>query len=113
LHAEYVVTAHGDSAGYYFSPPILHIHTGDRVTWQLVSGGPHNIAFDSASVGALRETFAQNMPMRIAELSSALFMNLGESYSMTFDDVPPGTYLYHCTPHLALGQKGAVVVDPE
>jgi len=53
------------------------------------------------------------MPARIGELSGALFMRPDESYSVAFEGVPPGTYLYHCIPHLAVGQKGAVIVDPE
>ena len=101
----------GDSAGYYFVPDTVHIRTGDQVTWKMISGGPHNIAFRDA-VGAAADAINRDMPNRIADLSSPMLMNPGETYSVTFESVPPGTYPYHCTPHLAMGQKAVIIIDP-
>jgi len=54
----------------------------------------------------------RNMAVKMAYLSSPLLMNPGEALTVPFNNVPPGTYEYHCTPHLAMGQKGVIIVDP-
>jgi len=54
----------------------------------------------------------RNMAAKMAYLSSPLLMNPGEALTVPFDNVPPGTYAYHCIPHLAMGQKGVIIVDP-
>jgi plastocyanin len=107
-----VIEMRGDANGYVFAPDTVHIHTGDLVTWKMVSGGPHNIAFSRDATGDAADVINRNMAVRIAYLSSPLFMNPGEALTVPFNDVPPGTYEYHCTPHLAMGQKGVIIVDP-
>jgi plastocyanin len=52
------------------------------------------------------------MAAKMAYLSSPLLMNPGEALTVPFNNVPPGTYEYHCTPHLAMGQRGVIIVDP-
>jgi plastocyanin len=107
-----VIEMRGDANGYVFAPDTVHIHTGDLVTWKMVSGGPHNIAFSQAAAGDAADVINRNMAARMAYLSSPLVMNPGEALTVPFDNVPPGTYAYHCIPHLAMGQKGVIVVDP-
>lgn len=34
------------------------------------------------------------------------------TYTISFANVPPGTYAYYCTPHLALGMKGKLTINP-
>jgi plastocyanin len=102
----------GDANGYVFAPDTVHIHTGDLVTWKMVSGGPHNIAFSREAIGDAADVINRNMAVRMAYLSSPLVMNPGEALTVPFNNVPPGTYAYHCTPHLAMGQKGVIIVDP-
>ena len=107
-----VIEMRGDANGYVFTPDTVHIHTGDLITWKMVSGGPHNIAFSRAATGDAADVINRNMAVRIADLSSPLFMNPGEAFTVPFDNVPPGAYGYHCIPHLAMGQKGVIIVDP-
>lgn len=108
-----VIEMRGDANGYVFTPDTVHIHTGDLVTWKMVSGGPHNIAFSREAAGdAAADVINRNMAAKIGYLSSPLVMNPGESLAVPFNNVPPGTYEYHCTPHLAMGQKGVIIVDP-
>ena len=38
-------------------------------------------------------------------------MTAGESYTMSFANVPAGKYVYICTPHLAMNMKGSVTVQ--
>lgn len=101
----------GDGAGYRFEPANLTIAAGDGVKFVLVSGGPHNVAFDPAVVpAAAKSVLMANMPEQSGELSSKMMLNADESYTISFAGVPAGEYAYHCTPHLAMNMKGVITV---
>jgi plastocyanin len=102
----------GDATGYRFSPATITIKRGDRVKWTLVSGPPHNVVFwsDSIPKGAAAKLTA-SMPQASAPLTGPFFMTPGQSYVVTFDKVPAGTYRYYCTPHLALGMTATIKVQ--
>ena len=102
----------GDEKGYRFDPVNITIKQGDGIKWTMVSGGPHNVAFDAAAIPAAgKNQLSANMPNQTGELSSPMFMNPNETYTVSFANVAPGTYNYHCTPHLAMGMKGVVTVQ--
>ena len=102
----------GDEKGYRFDPQNITIKAGDGVKWEMVSGGPHNVAFDPAKVPAdVKGQLSANMPNQMSELSSPMFMNPGESYTVSFANVKAGKYDYVCTPHLAMGMTGTVTVE--
>ena len=103
----------GDAKGYRFEPANLTIKSGDGVKFTVVSGGPHNVAFDPATVpaDAKGQLDANVGPDKMGELSSALKTNPGESVTISFGNIKPGKYPYHCTPHLALGMKGEITVQ--
>ena len=101
----------GDDKGYRFEPAELTIKAGDGVKWEMVSGGPHNVAFDQAAVGAAASALMANMPNQQSPLSSPYFMNAGESYTISFANVPAGKYEYVCTPHLAMNMKGTLTIQ--
>lgn len=102
----------GDEQGYRYDPATLTIKQGDGVKFTMVSGGPHNVAFDSTTIpaGATAQLTA-NMPNQMAPLQSNFLMNAGESETISFAKVPKGTYPYHCVPHLAMGMKGTITVQ--
>jgi plastocyanin len=102
----------GDAKGYRFEPANLTVKQGDGVKWIMVSGGPHNVAFDPATIPPdVRPQLDANMGTdRMSELSSNMKMNPGESITVSFGNIKPGQYPYHCTPHLALGMKGIITV---
>lgn len=102
----------GDASGYKFDPANLTIKEGDQVKWTVVSGPPHNVSFyaDSIPSGAQAQLGA-NMPNPMSPLTSPLFNNPGESYSVSFKGVPKGTYKYFCTPHQALGMHAQLTVQ--
>ena len=102
----------GDAQGYRFEPANVTIKKGDGVKFTMVSGGPHNVAFDEAAIpaGAAAQLDA-NMSDKMAMLSSNMKTNPGESITVSFANVPAGTYNYHCTPHLAMGMKGVITVQ--
>lgn len=102
----------GDASGYKFDPATLTIKEGDAVKWTVVSGPPHNVSFyaDSIPSGAQAQLGA-NMPNPMSPLTSPLFNNPGESYTVSFKGVPKGTYKYFCTPHQALGMHATLTVQ--
>jgi plastocyanin len=102
----------GDDKGYRFDPADITVKQGDGIKFVMVSGGPHNVAFDPATLPAdVKAQLEANMPNQIADLSSPMFMNPNEAYTISFAGVKPGTYDFHCTPHLAMGMKGKVTVQ--
>jgi plastocyanin len=96
----------GDGQGYRFEPAIVWISRGDRVRWTMISGGPHNVTFDSIPRGP-QEVYTPNP---IAPSAGPLLMNPGGTYIVSFAEVEPGVYKYGCTPHLAMGMKGQINV---
>ncbi len=101
----------GDDKGYRFEPADITIKAGDGIKFTFVSGGPHNIAFDPATIPAdVKAQLAANMPNQ-TDMSSPMFMNVGDTYTISFANVKPGQLPYHCTPHLAMGMKGTITVQ--
>jgi plastocyanin len=103
----------GDAKGYRFEPANITVKQGDGIKFVTVSGGPHNVAFDPATIPAdVRPQLDANMGTdKMGELSSALKTNNGESVTVSFANIKPGSYPFHCTPHLALNMKGTITVQ--
>ena len=102
----------GDEKGYRFEPADVTVKQGDGIKFVMVSGGPHNAAFDPAAVPAnAKAQLTANMPNQMSELAGPLLVNPNEAYTISFANVPPGKYEYHCTPHLAMGMKGTITVQ--
>ncbi|MCU0648012.1 MAG: plastocyanin/azurin family copper-binding protein [Gemmatimonadaceae bacterium] len=102
----------GDEKGYRFEPAEITIKAGDGIKFLMVSGGPHNVAFDAATLPApVAAQLKANMPEQISDLSGKMLINPNEEYTVSFAGVAPGTYEYNCTPHLAMGMKAKVIVQ--
>jgi plastocyanin len=103
----------GDAKGYRFEPANITVKQGDGIKFVVVSGGPHNVAFDPASIPAdVKGQLDANMGTdKMGELSSNMKMNPGESVTVSFGNIKPGQYPYHCVPHLALNMKGVITVQ--
>ena len=101
----------GDGTTYKFEPADITINAGDNVKWTVVSMAPHNVAFDPAEVpAAAKPQLTANMDNQMSELTGPLLQNVGETYEISFANVPAGKYTYHCTPHLAMNMKGTITV---
>ena len=100
----------GDEKGYRFDPQDITIKAGDGIRWTMISGGPHNVAFQNVAAAA-RSQVAANMPNQISDLSSPMLLNPNEKYEMSFAKVPAGKYEYICTPHIATNMRGSVTVQ--
>jgi plastocyanin len=101
----------GDAQGYRFDPANITVKSGDGIKFIMVSGGPHNVAFDPATVPAdQKDQIWANMP-NSTDGSSPMLMNPNETWTMSLGNVKAGKYPYHCTPHLAMGMKGEITVE--
>lgn len=100
----------GDEKGYRYDPVDLTVKQGDAVKWIMVSGAPHNVAFQNVPANAKAQLSA-NMPNQLSDLSSPMFLNPNETYQVSFANVPPGKYDYICTPHIANNMKGSITVQ--
>ena len=102
----------GDEKGYRFEPANLTVKAGDAVKFTMVSGGPHNVAFQEAEIPAAgKAQLTANIPNAAAPLTSQMLLNPNEAVTVSFANVAPGAYNYHCTPHLAMGMKGVITVQ--
>jgi plastocyanin len=83
------------------------------VKFVFISGGPHNVAFDPATIPAdVKAQLDANFgTSKMAELSSNMLMNAGESVTISLGGIKAGTYDFHCTPHLAMNMKGKLIVQ--
>ena len=101
----------GDGQGYRFEPAEITIAAGDGIKFVMVSGGPHNVAFDPATLSPEAKTaLTANMPEQAGELSGKMLLNANEEYTISFAGVPAGSYDFHCTPHLAMNMKGKITI---
>ena len=108
------VKMYGDTQhGYKFDPSTITVKQGDAVKFTVVNGQPHNITFDPAAItdAATKAQLNANMVGEISELSSPMLLNVGDTYTISFAGIKPGSYAIHCTPHQALGMNGTIVVQ--
>jgi halocyanin-like protein len=85
------VGADGNGGAFGFGPAAVRVDPGTTVVWEWTGeGGGHDVV-------ATDDSFA-----------SPLVDGEGETFEHTFD--AEGTTLYSCTPHEAMGMKGAIVV---
>ena len=86
------VGVEANGGAYGFGPAAVRVDPGATVTWEWTgNGGSHNVA----AAGD-------------ASFESELVGDGGHTFEHTFEET--GVYRYACTPHKALGMKGAVVV---
>ncbi len=86
------VGTEGNNGAFAFSPPAVKVSKGTKVVWEWTGkGGSHNVASESG------------------DFESEMVGDEGHTFSQTFDSA--GTYKYACTPHKAMGMKGAIVVE--
>jgi plastocyanin len=107
----HVVKMIGDQKGFRFTPARLTIESGDAVKFVLISGAPHNVAFDAESIPAeAKERLAANMADDTGSLTGDLKTSPGDTFTVSFRNVKPGKYPYYCVPHRAVGMTGVIIV---
>lgn len=107
----HIVNMVGDATGYRFEPANITVKAGDAITFVNVSGGPHNVAFDPATIAAdVKDQLWANMPNSM-DGSSPMFVNPDERWTLSLGNIKAGKYPYHCTPHLAMNMRGEITVQ--
>ena len=100
-----------DGTTYKYDPANITVKSGDAITFINVSGGPHNVAFDPATIPAdVKDQLFANMP-NSQDGSSPTFVTEGERWTLSLGNIKPGKYPYFCTPHLAMNMKGEITVQ--
>jgi plastocyanin len=102
----------GDERGYRYEPANITVRAGDGIRFINVNGFPHDVSFAGENIPAAgRAQLMANMPDQRAELTSQLFLQPNETYTISFANVAPGQYPFHCTPHLAMNMRGVITVQ--
>ncbi|MCC6928277.1 MAG: hypothetical protein IT359_04705 [Gemmatimonadaceae bacterium] len=100
----------GDSKGYRFEPARIEAKPGDEVRFVVVSGGPHEVAFDLDRVPEeTRMQLVANMPNG-ANGHSPLLSVPRETWMLSLSGLKPGVYPFVSTPRLAQGMKGELEI---
>ena len=86
-----VATDQVEIENYAFSPQVIKVKVGTKVTWTNKDSVRHDVMADNAS----------------SDAPSGPLLAMGESYSFMFSKA--GTYTYHCSPHPYM--KATVIVE--
>lgn len=98
----------GDAKGYRFEPQHVAARVGDGVKFVVISGGPHEIAFDLDAIPAESRTQLQiNMP-NSENGRSPLLTASQETWTVSLGGLKPGRYPFVSTPRLPQGMKGEI-----
>ena len=101
----------GDATGYRYEPANITVKPGDGIKFINATGGPHNVAFDPATIPAdQKDQLFANMPNSL-DGSSPIFTQPDEQWVLSLGNIKPGKYPFHCTPHLAMNMKGEITVQ--
>ena len=101
----------GDEKGYRFEPVAITIKAGDGIKFIDVKGGPHNVAVDPASAGAMSAQLTANMPESSGDLTGKMLVTDGDAWTMSWGKITPGVYTVICTPHQAMNMVMKVTVQ--
>ncbi|MFC7232582.1 halocyanin domain-containing protein [Saliphagus sp. GCM10025308] len=90
--SEVTVDVGAGSDGFGYGPAAIVVDSGTTVVWEWTGkGSPHDVIAEDGS------------------FESEMLSDEGETFEHTFEET--GTFTYHCSPHVNMGMKGAVVVE--
>ncbi len=101
-----------DNEGYRFEPNYLSVNAGDGVRFHMVSGVPHNVAFDEHFIPrSARAQLAANIAaLGGRELAAPVITTIDSSFTISTTGLPPGEYLFYCAPHRSLNMHGVLTI---
>lgn len=114
LGTVHVVKLVGDEGGYRFVPEEMHIRTGDAISFQVVTGGPYEFAFDLPTDGATaawRQLLANLRAAGGTENLSGLLESSKRPFVLSFGGVAPGTFTVTSVLPIAGGMRGRITVS--
>jgi plastocyanin len=104
----------GDAATgeYRYEPDTIVAKAGDGIKFIMISVGPHNVAFDPATLPAgQKDQLWANMGPNSMDGSSPMLITDNEEWTLSLGNLTPGMYPFFCTPHLAMNMRGAIVIQ--
>jgi plastocyanin len=101
-----------DNEGYRFDPAYLSVIAGDGVRFIMISGVPHNVAFDDQfiPVGARAQLVANLSLIGARDLAAPVVTVTDSSFVISTSDLRRGDYLFYCAPHRSLNMHGVITV---
>jgi plastocyanin len=102
-----------DNEGFRFDPSYLTVNGGDGVRFVMISGVPHNVAFDEAfiPVGAREQLISNLTLLRGRELAAPVITTIDSSFVISTSGLPAGDYLFYCGPHRSLNMHGVLTIQ--
>jgi len=101
-----------DNDGYRFEPSYLTVAQGDGVRFVMISGVPHNVAFDEAFIprGSRAQLLANLSLLGGRDLASPVVVTLDSAFTLSTAGLERGEYLFYCGPHQTLNMHGVITV---
>ena len=101
-----------DNDGYRFEPSYLTVMQGDGVRFAMISGVPHNVAFDEQFIppGSRTQLVANLSLLDARDLASPVVVTLDSTFTVSTTGLVRGEYLFDCAPHRSLNMHGVITV---
>lgn len=101
-----------DNDGYRFEPSYLTVSEGDGVRFAMISGVPHNVAFDEQFIPrAARAQLIANLSLLGGrDLAAPVVVTLDSAFTVSTSGLARGDYLFYCAPHRSLNMHGVITV---
>jgi plastocyanin len=101
-----------DGEGFRFEPSHLTVTAGDGVRFAMISGVPHNVAFDDAFIpaGSRAQLVANLSLLGARDLAAPVITTVDSAFVVSTSGLPPGEYLFYCAPHRSLNMHGVITV---
>jgi plastocyanin len=101
-----------DNEGFRFEPGYLTVQEGDGVRFLMVSGVPHNVAFDERFIprGSRAQLAANLAALGARDLAAPVVTTVDSGFVISTSGLPHGDYLFYCAPHRSLNMHGVLSV---
>ncbi|MDZ7632531.1 MAG: plastocyanin/azurin family copper-binding protein [Gemmatimonadaceae bacterium] len=101
-----------DNEGFRFDPSYITVDAGDGVRFLMVSGVPHNVAFDARFIPrASRPQLVANIrALGGRDLASPVVTAIDSTFVVSTSGLPAGDYLFYCGPHRSLNMHGVLTI---
>ncbi len=101
-----------DNEGFRFDPSYLTVREGDGVRFVMISGVPHNVAFDDRFIPASsRPQLVANLSLLSGrDLAAPVITVVDSAFTISTAGLPRGDYLFYCGPHRSLNMHGVLSV---
>ncbi|MES3035975.1 MAG: plastocyanin/azurin family copper-binding protein [Gemmatimonadota bacterium] len=110
--AVHVVRMLLDNEGFRFEPAYVTVAEGDGVEFRMISGVPHNVAFDEAFIprGSRAQLVSNLAAIGARDLAAPVVTTIDSTYVVSTAGLPTGDYLFYCAPHRSLNMHGVITV---